>query len=384
MSFSAKVTLATIQRLAPGDIVWDTQIKGFGARKRNDAVTYFFKKRMAGEQRWLTIGKHGSPWTPESARKHALTLSSAVAHGENPAAIKLRARNQPTFTAAAEMFFAEHGPKLKPRSLAEYRKLYRRYLVPAFGHRNITAISHQDVAAAHAKWATFPRAANHAVSVLSRMMTWAEEQQLRPRDSNACKRIIRYRENKRERYLTTVELKRLGAAIDRAETRGLISLYAAAAFRLLMLTGARSGEILTLKWEYVDLERGLLLLPDSKTGKKTIALSDPAAAILARLPRVRSNPYVIVGHCRGAHMIHLYKPWSIVCGLARLSNLRIHDLRHTFASVAVAAGASLPMIGKMLGHNHPQTTARYAHLADDPVRQLSRQTGALIAASAIR
>jgi integrase len=211
------------------------------------------------------------------------------------------------------------------------------------------------------------------------MLSWAEEQGLREANTNPCFGIKKYKETKRQRYLTMDEIARLGAALNRAETDHLAGTWAVAAIRLLILTGARLSEILTLRRTYVDFDRRLILLPDSKTGEKTIQLSDAAADVLRRIPAVEGNPYVIVGHRTGQPMVDLFKPWSIVRRMAALEDVRLHDLRHTFASVAVAQGGSLPIIGKMLGHNEPRTTARYAHLADDPVQRLTETTGRAIA-----
>ncbi len=206
-------------------------------------------------------------------------------------------------------------------------------------------------------------------------MTWCEDQGHRPEGTNPCRKIQRYAETKRERFLQPAELARLGAALDHAATSHLASEHALAALRLLILTGARLSEILTLEWSFVDIDRKALFLPDSKTGKKPIALSEAAIEVLTALPRYATNPYVIVGHRHGMHLVNLQKPWQSVRTLAKLDGLRIHDLRHTFASVAVASGGSLPEIGALLGHSQPQTTQRYAHLGNDPVRAITERTG---------
>lgn len=210
-------------------------------------------------------------------------------------------------------------------------------------------------------------------------MSWAEEQGLRPLQSNPCFRLKKYREHTRQRFLSQDEYARLGAVIDRVQYIDDENFYIAAAVRLLALTGARLNEILSLRWQHVDLERRMLLLPDSKTGQKTIRLNPQAASLLCSLPRCEDNPHVIVGRRRGGHLINLQKPWRRIRAEAGLEDVRLHDLRHSYASVAAAQTGSWPMIGRLLGHNHTRTTARYAHLAADPFDQLNAGVGEAIA-----
>ena len=160
------------------------------------------------------------------------------------------------------------------------------------------------------------------------------------------------------------------------ETTGLVSAWAAAALRLLIFTGARKSEILTLRWEWVNLDQAVLELPTSKTGKRRIALNAAAIHVLKRLPRVNGNPFVVVGQKPESHMVGLYAPWKRVCQKAEILACRIHDLRHSFASFAAADGLSLQMIGKLLGHRVPATTARYAHLTEDALQKANQGLGA--------
>jgi integrase len=224
-----------------------------------------------------------------------------------------------------------------------------------------------------------PAAANRFLNLLSHMFNTAEDWGLRAENSNPCRRIKKYEEKARERFLSPSELARLGAALAEAEARGE-SIYTVAALRLLILTGARLSEILTLRWEWVDVPARLIRLADSKTGAKTIALSAPALAALESIPRQQGNPYVICGRNAGEHLVNLQKPWRRIRKAAGLDDVRIHDLRHSFASVAVAGGMSLPLIGSLLGHTQPATTARYAHLADDPRLAAADAVAATIAA----
>lgn len=377
---SAPVTLAYINAIQPGDVLHDTKLSGFGARRQKNAVSYFVKLRVAGQQRWITIGQHGRPdddggtWTPDSARRKAIKIMGNPAIAEKPAAPSPKPEH-PFFGAVADEFLKLHGAKHKPRTAEEQARIVRLYLKPAFGDLELAAIARSDVETAHAGWKDKPRAANHALAVLSTLMNWAEEHGYRARDTNPCRRITHYPQNNRERFLQPDELARLGAILKQVEKAGAIDVYALAAIRLLIFTGARRSEILTLRWSYVDLNRRALLLPDSKTGQKTIPLNAAAIAVLRKIPKMEKNPHVIVGKKPGSRLINLQKPWRTVRSQAKLDDVRIHDLRHTFASIGVAAGGSLPIIGRALGHSQVSTTQRYAHLTDTPVHQLTQLIG---------
>jgi integrase len=375
----AKLTLTSVQALAPGTLLWDAQVKGFGAQgNRNGSVSFVLKTRVNGRQRWVTIGKLGSPWTVDTARKEALRILAEAAAGRDAGAEKLERRAKGTlFADVAEQFLAVHGAKLKPRTREAYGTLIRLHLNPVFGKTPIGDISRAVVASFHAKHAETPRNANHALAVLSKIMSWAEEHGLRPLDSNPCRRIAKYRESKRERYLTPDELMRLGDALAKAEGQKA-DPYVIAAIRLLLFTGARLSEILTLRWAYIDTHRRVLKLPDSKSGAKAIPLNQPALDVLDALPRLHGNPFVLVGRVEGKHLVNLQKPWRAIRKEAGLDDVRIHDLRHSFASISVGLGGTLPVIGRVLGHSQPVTTARYAHVADKVAAELVEAAGALI------
>jgi integrase len=198
--------------------------------------------------------------------------------------------------------------------------------------------------------------------------------------SNPCRNIEKFKEHSRERLLSEVEIARLGEALGQAEAAGSPPA-AIAAIRLLILSGARKGEILGLQWRWVSFERSLIELPDSKTGSKVIYLNAPATALLAGLPRIDGNPYVLPGERVGAHIVSIEKTWRRVRHAAGLDEVRLHDLRHSFAAVGVSAGFSLPLIGGLLGHTEIATTQRYAHLGNDPVRRAKEAIGSRIAAA---
>ena len=197
----------------------------------------------------------------------------------------------------------------------------------------------------------------------------------RPDGSNTCLHIKRYKEEKRERFLSAEEFARLGKVLDETLRDGSETRSAVVAIRLLMITGCRLSEIQKLRWEHVDLEAGGLRLPDTKTGGRAVPLAPSAVRLLESLPREEDNPWVIAGRKPGSHLTDLQHPWRRIREKAELHDVRIHDLRHSFASRALALGEGLPMIGKLLGHTQVQTTARYAHLARNTVKASAARIG---------
>ncbi|MCK0172344.1 site-specific integrase [Aliiroseovarius sp. S1123] len=384
-----KVSLASVDELSTGDTLWDNELKGFGVRCQAKAKSYILKTRINGRQRFLTIGRHGQPWTPKSARIEALRLLGEIAGGKDPVQEKKSRKMMLTVGELADRFLTEHADKkLKPGTAYHYRSLLTNHVIPALGRHRIEEVSTERVSKLHNSLSSTPYQANRALAVISKMYSWAERNGYVEIGSNPTIHVERYEEKARDRFLSDDELARLGAAIGELETESQISPFALAAIRLLTFTGCRKGEILSLRWQDVDMERGLLYLPDSKTGRKTVYLNGAAIEVLEGLPRVDGKPYVIVGGVEGKHFDNLSLVWRRVRERAELEpvtlpdgrrqHVRLHDLRHTFASIAASGGASLPMIGKLLGHSQAQTTARYAHLADDPVARVGEAAGAAI------
>ncbi|MDE0695967.1 MAG: tyrosine-type recombinase/integrase [Boseongicola sp.] len=280
-----------------------------------------------------------------------------------------------------ERYLEEHvAVRCKPRTAEGYRRVIGKHILPALGRRPALAVSHREVVELHHALSEFPAAANRAVATLSRIWNAAEDRGLVPEGSNPCRLVERNRERRRERFLTDAEFRRLGLVLDEAEACGGISVHAAAAIRLLLLTGCRKGEILNLRWDEVDLEAGELRLRDSKTGPKTVVLSREAVSVLSRIPRTEGNPHVIAGKAPGMPLRDLTRPWGVIRVRAGLEDVRVHDLRHSYASRALALGESLPMIGRLLGHANVETTARYAHLSQDSVRDSAVRVSDSIAA----
>ena len=345
---------------------------------------YLVQYRLGGRKgrtRRVTIGRHGEI-TPTFARTEAKRLLGEIAAGRDPAAERDKAKASKSVDVVFEQFMAEHvKPKLKPSTADGYQRVAKLYVLPSLGRRPIGEVTRQDIARLHHEMRAKPYQANSTLAMLSKFFVWAEKHGLRPDGSNPCRHVDKYRESRRERFLSQAELARLGDALREAEQHKACSPWIVAAIRLLTFTGARRNEILTLRWEHVSEEHECLMLPDSKTGRKAIHLNAPALALLQTIPRIEGNPYVICGEKPGRHLVNLEKPWRRIRAAAKLDDVRLHDLRHSFASVAASGGQSLVVIGKMLGHSQPATTARYAHLADDPVKAASDAVGKHIAAA---
>ncbi|WP_235008666.1 tyrosine-type recombinase/integrase [Candidatus Halocynthiibacter alkanivorans] len=261
-----------------------------------------------------------------------------------------------------------------PRREGEYRLAIDLFINPAIGSFKTVDVERRDVAELHHKFRHKPYQANRTLGVLSKMFNLAEIWGLRPDGSNPCRHVPKYREVKRERYLSQVELQQLGQVLTEVEQDGSETLYAVAAFRLLLLTGCRPGEIQTLQWQFITGDG--MELPDTKTGARRIPLPKAARAVLSALPRLPGNPYVIAGKVPGKHATDLQHPWRRIRERSGLTGVRIHDLRHTYASNAVSSGMPIQMVGRLLGHSQIQTTMRYAHLADDPVRRAAEENAA--------
>jgi integrase len=285
-----------------------------------------------------------------------------------------------SLAAFAKRYLSEYSVTKKKAASAHMDGLnLTNHVLPAMGQRLLIHIDRTDIAQLHHAMRDKPTAANRVLALVSHMMTMAEKWGLRPEGSNPCRHVDRYPERKRERFLSTDELARLGAVLADAEAKGAAPPQAVACVRLLLLTGARLGEILTLQWPHVDFDRACLRLPDSKTGAKVVHLNAPALALLADLTRLEGSPYVIFGEREGRPFGGIQKAWQRLRARAGLEDLRLHDLRHSFASVGAADGLSLPIIGALLGHTQAATTQRYAHLAADPLRQATERVGRRIA-----
>ncbi|MEW6267311.1 MAG: site-specific integrase [Thermodesulfobacteriota bacterium] len=367
----AKLTKRMIDTLKPAAqevTLWDDQVKGFGLRlwPSGRKVFILMYRNRQGRLRKITLGEYGR-LTVEEARRLARQTLADVAKGQDPAEDKQERRKALTVADLAERYIHEYAePHKKPFSVFRDRQLIERFIVPALGRHKIAGVTRADVARLHHDVRNTPIQANRTLAVLSKMFSQAVLWGLRPDNVNPVKGITRFKENKRTRFLSGEELARVGQALQEAEKTEHPS--ALLMLRLLLFTGARLSEIMTLKWNYVNLERGALDLPDSKTGAKIIPLSGPALEALSNAPRLAGNPYVCPGLKEGLYFVDIHHVWERIRTRTGLSDVRIHDLRHSFASVAAAANMGLPLIGKLLGHTQAATTQRYAHLDLDPLR----------------
>jgi len=339
---------------------------------------------------------------PEQARARAKVVLGSVAHGHDPAGQKTTERGVPTIAELADRFMAEHvEPKRKTGTAGFYRDILDRIVKPAVGTTKADKLTRLQVGKLHSSLSDTPFQANRVLAVVGSMYAFAGRAGIVPESTHPARGIDKFKECRRERFLTGEELERLGGAIREAETTGIpwtvdetkptakhlpkakrstkIAPSAAAALRLLLFTGCRLREILHLRWEHVDFERGCLFLPDSKSGRKTVILNAPALAVLNALERI--SPYVVPGDEPEQPRHDLKRPWGAVTKRAGLIGVRLHDLRHTYASFGAGGGLGLPIIGRLLGHAQMATTARYAHLDNDPLRRASESIAGRIAAA---
>ena len=382
----AKITKRTVDALAAEErerVVWDDDLKGFGLRVHpTGRKVYIVKTRYRGRPVKVTIGPHGAV-TPAEARTRAAEIISGARAGKDPAAWNRPDAKAPTMRELGKRFHDEYVPShCKPSTAEEYRRSVELFIDPRIGKRRVPDIQRSDIAALHHDMRDTPYQANRTLGVLSKIFNLAELWGLRPDGSNPCRHVKRFREERRERFLSDAEYQRLGAALKEIEQDGSETASAIAAVRLLMLTGCRLSEIQKLRWEHVNLEAGELRLRDSKTGAKVVHLGDPAIAMLRGIDREEGNPWVIAGRKPESHLTDLQHPWRRIRARAGINDVRIHDLRHSFASGGLLVGEGLPMIGKLLGHTQVQTTARYAHLANDPVKSAANRIASRIAAIA--
>jgi integrase len=357
-------------------ITYDSAVTGFGVRITAGGAKAFvlnYRVKASGRERRHTIGSC-SDWSLVAARERAKELKREVDNGGDPVGKDKANREAPTVADLCARFEAEHVDKLRAHTQADYRAAIRNDIKPALGKLKVAAVDFEDVDRLHRNITKrAPTLANRVLAVLSKMFALAIKWRWRP--DNPCKGVDRNREDKRRRYLKADELARLTKTLAEYPDQ-----QAANIFRLLLLTGARRSEVLSAKWEHFDLEEGMWTKPAGSTKQKTehsIPLSAPARQLLASLPKLHDE-WLFPERGGQHYRTNLDHSWALICKAAGITGLRIHDLRHSYASTLVSAGFSLPVIGALLGHRQPQTTARYAHLLHDPLREATERAGAIL------
>lgn len=403
------------QKAASRYTLWDGDLKGFGLRvEPSGTKTYIVRYRVGGGRRGtlrqFKIGR-ASKLTPDEARDLAKTALARVETGADPQAERVEARKALTIAELCDLYMAEGVATKKASTVALDRIRVERHIKPLIGGRKITELSASDVermmngiASGKIRSEDHPHArggrtaATKSVKLLRAIFNFAIARRLC--EENPTLSVKTFADVKRERFLSPAELGRLGDALAAAEAEGA-NPHHVAIIRLLALTGARKNEIARLRWSEVDLERALLQLEDSKTGRKAVRLGAAALELLSEVDRTKKSPWVFpdprdrnlpirnldwfwVGIRKRADEIARQK--AVEAGadpdlLSTLTDVRIHDLRHSFASVGVAGGSGLFLIGKLLGHSHVATTSRYAHLADDPVKAAADKISGAVAAA---
>lgn len=418
-----RLTKRIVDATAPATsdvFVWDGEVKGFGLRVKPSGVRSFLVqyRNAEGRSRRLTLGRYGV-LTPDEARALAKRALAKVAEGVDPVADRRALRAAATVGELLDRYVTDHVERRNRQSTAtEVRRLVRRHIRPRLGALKIGSVTRQDISQLHSSLAATPRQANFVLSVCSKVFNLAEAWGLRIDGSNPCRRIDRYPECARERFLSGEELRRLGAALRLAETEGLpwrrqpgrptskhdrkpvnqrsvLPWQVMAAIRLLLFTGCRLNEVLRMRWDAIDLHAGLLTLPETKAGKQqVVSLSTDAQKILSLVPAFEGSPWVLPAindQTRPFSKDTLEGAWQRIRAAAGLDEVekiggltvpavRLHDLRHTVGTYAGQSGANAFLIRDLLRHHSVAMTGRYVNRAEDPLRNLTEHVSARIAA----
>jgi len=375
-----RINDASIKRLEKNEetgrdtYIFDDEVRGFFAKRNKGTgnISFGFQYKRDGRNRRFHVGRYPT-LTLASARKQAKKVGAKVELGEDPATARQDGRAAPTFRELCADFIDDYArPQLKAGTVSKYESLMNLHILPVFGSRKVEEVGRADVARLHKKMKDTPVTANRVVTLLSKLCNYAENLGHRPLNSNPT-RIPRYKEKARERYLNPAELARLGATLkDNEERHPEVVLLV----RLLAVTGCRRMEIQSLRWNNVGTD--VIHIQDAKAGDREVHLSAPAKLLLAEAKDRSESEWVIPGRVESQPMVNPHKPWRRITKEANLEGLRFHDLRHTLASVAVGEGMSLPIIGAILGHTSHDATARYAHLARDPVKAAAEETAEMV------
>ena len=374
---TVKLSKRTIDRLTverASAVFWDSELPGFGIRVHATGRKLFVAQARTpgGLPKRATVGRY-EDMDAEDARLKAAGMIDRIRRGRDPVP---PAPEAPTVADLAARFMAAHVEvNCKPGTVESYENLLRLHILPSLGDLRLSDVDRSHVSALHHGLRATPSRANQSVGIFSKMFKLAVAWGMTPARPNPCRSVKRYKERSRERFLSEDEYARLGRVLFEAEAEGPLMASAVAAVRLLLLTGCRRNEILTLKWDDIDRTAGELRLSDSKSGPRRVPLTPAVERVLARIPRAEGNPWVIAGEKRGDRLRRFYPLWKRLRARAGLDGLRLHDCRHSFASQALAIGESLSAISRLLGHKTVMTTVRYAHLARDTERASAAKVG---------
>ncbi len=377
-----RLTGRTVETLSveSGDrVVWDAELPGFGIRVYASGRKLWCVQSRGpggGSPKRVALGLCGKV-TPEEARRRAGLVIDRIKQGLDPEPPV----SPPTVADLATRYMDAHvRVNCRPKTVETFERLLRLYILPELGSLPLEEVDRLQVAALHRKLSDKPYQANAAIDVLARMFRLAGAWGMTSARRNPCRSIRRYREVRRERFLAPEEYRRLGRVLNEVEADGSVFPPALAAIRLLLLTGCRRNEVVTLKWDDVDRRAGELRLRDGKTGWRSVPLTPAVEHVLSSIPRLRGNPWVIAGRRKGDRLKSLDEIWADLRTRAGLEDVRLHDCRHSYASRALALGEGLSMIGALLGHARVATTARYTHLARDSEKASAARVGGSIGA----
>jgi integrase len=374
---------ATVKALAtdkPQEDFYDTVCPGLILRVGGTGTrTFFIRYRRGRQRRRFKLGRYPKVGLAQ-ARGQARKFLARVELGEDPQKVRAEHRSAPTLEDLADRFLEEHASKRKPKTRNEYKRAWKRSILPRLGKLRVADVTVDDIADLHASLSETPYAANRVRAVLSKAFNLAEAWGWRPQGTNPTKYVERYPERPRQRYLKPDEFMRLGKVLREVEAAGEEHPSVVPVIRFIIFTGARRGEAMNLRWDQVFLDRGIISLNESKTGAKAIPISRAVREILSAQTRLPDNPYVFPGKKPGSSIVGVPKTWERIRAAADLDDVRLHDLRHSFATVGVGdAALSLHIVGGLLGHTQPITTYRYAHLAAHPLQAASESVGSRLA-----
>ncbi len=377
---AVKLSKRTIDALAVarGDkVFWDRDLAGFGIRVHATGRRIYVAQARTpgGLPRRVRLGRF-EDMTAKQARQEAAEIIDRIRRGEDP-----MSPPEPTVADLAARYMKGHVEvNCRPLTVETYRRVLRLQILPELGALKLSEVDRSHISALHYGLRDKPVQANKAVGVFSKMFKLAVAWGMTPARPNPCRSVKRYRERSCERFLTADEYACLGRVLVEAESDGPLMASAVAAIRLLLLTGCRRNEILMLRWDDIDHSAGELRLLDSKTGPRHVPLTPAVERVLARIPRIEGNPWVIAGRDRSERLRRIDPFWNKLRARAGLEDVRLHDFRHTFASQALEIGEGLPVIARLLGHRTVMTTVKYAHLARDTERASAAKVGDSIGA----